>query len=114
MFRGPAVHRGNLCAFYAVCASPETLIATPLGERHIADLPPGDLVFSADHLALRAVPILGVNKTPVSHHRDQLDGAIVVSAQMIDYAYSHTYDILPASNSGTYVAAGLLVGSTLK
>jgi len=93
------------CAFYATCASPETLIATPSGERRIPDLAPGDLVFSADHLALRAVPILRVSKTPVSHH---------VSARMIDYAFSHTYDILPASNSGTYVASGRLVGSTLK
>jgi hypothetical protein len=29
-------------------------------------------------------------------------------------AFSHTYDILPASNSGTYVVAGRLVDSTLK
>jgi hypothetical protein len=39
---------------------------------------------------------------------DQLDGALIVSALMIDYRFSHTYDILPASQSGTYcaIAAG--------
>ena len=32
---------------------------------------------------------------------------------IIRYAHSHTYDILPDSESGTYYAGGLLIGSTL-
>jgi hypothetical protein len=37
----------------------------------------------------------------------------VVSARLVPYAYDATYDILPNSNTGTYFAAGALVGSTL-
>ncbi len=44
---------------------------------------------------------------------DRLDGIAIVSAEMVPYAHAHTYDILPASPSGTYYAAGALVGSTL-
>jgi hypothetical protein len=41
-------------------------------------------------------------------------GAVhVVSTAFVDYPHQYTYDILPASDSGTYVAAGALVGSTL-
>jgi hypothetical protein len=36
----------------------------------------------------------------------------VVSAELVPYRYDRTYDILPATKSGTYVAAGALVGST--
>lgn len=38
----------------------------------------------------------------------------VVKAELVPYAYSHTYDILPGSSSGAYFAAGALIGSTLK
>ncbi len=44
---------------------------------------------------------------------DRLDGVRIVSAALIPYRYSHTYDILPASDTGTYYADGVLVGSTL-
>jgi hypothetical protein len=37
----------------------------------------------------------------------------VVSAELVDYAHDRTYDILPRSSTGTYFAAGALVGSTL-
>lgn len=50
------------------CASPDTPIATPGGERRIADLRPGDLVYSVDHEAIRTVPVLRVNRTPVVGH----------------------------------------------
>jgi hypothetical protein len=45
---------------------------------------------------------------------DLLGGARVVALRSIPYRYSHTYDILPASDSGTYVAGGALIGSTLR
>lgn len=135
-----------VCVFRAVCASPETLIATPRGERRIADLRIGDLVFSADRGALRAVPVIQATRTPVAHHHvielrtadgsvmeispghptadgrffgelragDLLDGAVIVSSRLVDYRFAYTYDILPASDTGTYVAFGKLIGSTLK
>jgi hypothetical protein len=34
--------------------------------------------------------------------------------EMVPYRYAYTYDILPGSSTGTYVASGLLIGSTLK
>jgi hypothetical protein len=51
------------------CAAPDTPIATPSGERAIADLRPGDLVYSVDGNAIKAVPILRINRTPVTNHR---------------------------------------------
>jgi hypothetical protein len=128
-----------------MCASPGTLIATPNGDRAIADLVVGDLVYSADEGALRAVPLALVARRRVSGHRvvrvvlatgavleisashptadgrwfaqlsagDTLDGAEIASAELVPYAYEWTYDILPASDTGTYVAGGVLIGSTL-
>ena len=52
-----------------MCASPDTPVATPAGERPIASLQPGDLVYSVDHAALAVVPITRVNRVPVFHHR---------------------------------------------
>ncbi|MEP6653143.1 MAG: hypothetical protein ABJA82_07275 [Myxococcales bacterium] len=37
----------------------------------------------------------------------------VAMVQVVAYEHPFTYDILPASDSGTYVAAGALVGSTM-
>jgi hypothetical protein len=51
-----------------VCAAPTTPIATPDGDRPIASLHAGDLVYSADHDAIVAVPLLRVGKTPVGVH----------------------------------------------
>jgi hypothetical protein len=130
-----------------ICAAPTTPVATPLGDRPIAALQTGDLVYSVDHLAIVAVPLLRVGKTPVvDHHvmRVVLDnGAVlelspghptasgltfadlragsqldalhsVVSAELVPYRYDATYDVLPASSTGTYFAAGALIGSTLQ
>jgi hypothetical protein len=44
---------------------------------------------------------------------DRLDGAPVLGAHLIPYGQPFTYDILPASDTGTYLAGGVLVGSTL-
>ncbi len=129
-----------------ICASPDTPIETPDGERAIATLRPGDLVYSVDHGAIVAVPILRAESTPVFHHhvvRVVLDsgrvleisaghptadgrrfGSLragsaldaqhhVLGASVVPYAFARTYDILPASDTGTYFAAGAEIGSTL-
>ena len=130
-----------LCA----CASPDTPIATPSGDRPIAELAPGDLVYSVRGRGIEAVPILRVNKVPAHDHHvvrvdldsgaaleispkhptadgrtfadlkpgDRLDGARVVAVRVIPYTHPFTHDILPDSNTGTYFAAGALIGSTL-
>lgn len=129
-----------------VCASPDTPIATPNGERPIADLRVGDLVYTVESDAIRPVPILIIGRTPVTNHHvvrvkladgrtleisaghptadgrtfgdlrtdTKLDGMAVESAEVIPYTYPFTYDILPASQSGNYFAAGQLIGSTLR
>ena len=122
------------------------MIATPGGERSIADLVVGDLVYSAEGGALAVVPIAEIHRTWVGgEHRmvrveldtgrvleispghptadgrffsdlrpgDWLDGARVVTAELVPYAHDYTYDVLPASDTATYVAGGALIGSTL-
>jgi hypothetical protein len=44
---------------------------------------------------------------------DVVGGVRVMSAHVVPYSAAYTYDILPASDSGTYFAGGLLIGSTL-
>ncbi|HET7542410.1 MAG TPA: Hint domain-containing protein [Polyangiaceae bacterium] len=134
--------QSNLCP---VCASPNTPIATPLGERPIADLRVGDLVYSVDNGAIVPVPLIRVGRTAVTHHQvvrvvlddgrsleisaghptadgrtfgdlragGRLDGHELISAEIVPYSYPFTYDVLPGSNTGTYFAAGALIGSTL-
>lgn len=48
------------------CAAPDTPIATPGGDRAIAELLPGDLVYSVDHGAVVVVPIRAVHRRPVT------------------------------------------------
>lgn len=127
------------------CASPDTPIATPSGERPIASLSAGDLVYSVDHGAIVAVPIREAQRIPAKDHivmrvelaggrvleisprhptadgrsfadlaaGGELDGEAVVSARLVPYRYDFTYDILPASDTGTYFAAGARIGSTM-
>jgi hypothetical protein len=57
------------CAPLCECASPDTPIATPAGERPIASLRVGDLVYTADRGAVKVVPILKVRRTPVRAHK---------------------------------------------
>lgn len=57
------------CAPLCVCASPDTPIATPAGNRAIASLKVGDLVYSVDHGRIVAVPVVRTNRSPVSNHR---------------------------------------------
>lgn len=130
----------------SVCASPDTPIATPEGDRPIADLKPGDLVYSENNGALAAVPLLKTTRRAAFNHfvvhlvtkagavldisaphptadgrtfaelklGDVLDGDPIVVRELVPYRYAYTYDILPASSTGTYVASGRLIGSTLK
>jgi len=137
---------GNVTCQVGRCAAPDTPIATPSGDRRIADLRVGDLVYSRHRGRLQAVPILNVHRTRVTDHqvvrielrggalleisaahptadghsfadlgaRGRLDGIEILSAKIVPYAHPYTYDILPASDSGTYVAGGALIGSTLK
>ena len=63
------------------CASPDTLIATPDGERTIADLREGDMVYTVDQGAIVPAPLLRVGKRrAVDHHvlRVQLDDGAVL------------------------------------
>jgi hypothetical protein len=44
---------------------------------------------------------------------DRLDGHELISAEIVPYSYPFTYDVLPGSKTGTYFAAGALIGSTI-
>jgi hypothetical protein len=128
-----------------ICNSPDTPIATPQGERAIADLREGDLVLSMHRGELTAVPVLAIGQARVIDHAvvrltldsgrvievsgshptadgrrldalapgDALGELHVLGVELVPYAHDRTYDILPASDSGTYLAAGVLLGSTL-
>jgi hypothetical protein len=134
------------CGCVCICAAPDTPIATPDGERAIASLRPGDLVYSMSHGELVAVPLITVGRSlappdhaivrvelasgrvlemspghPTADGRhfgdlspgEELAGAAIGSVELVPYGRPYTYDILPDSDTGTYVAAGALVGSTL-
>ena len=45
---------------------------------------------------------------------DALGERTVVAIELVPYEHDRTYDILPASDSGTYFASGALLGSTLR
>jgi len=66
----------------SVCAAPDTPVATPSGEREIAELQVGDLVYSVHRGELSVVPIERVHRTAVTNHhvvRLRLDnGAILM------------------------------------
>jgi hypothetical protein len=128
-----------------VCASPNTPIATPDGERPIASIAVGDLVYSVVNDAIVPVPTLRVGHARVSGHHvvrvklsngrfleispghptadgrlfsdlrkgGTLDGQRIDSAEVVPFEGLETYDILPASEGGTYFAAGVRIGSTL-
>ena len=44
---------------------------------------------------------------------DRLDGVRVDAIRRVDYDHPFTYDILPESDTGTYVAGGVVIGSAL-
>ncbi len=51
-----------------VCANPDTLIATPEGERKISELKIGDWVYSVDHDQVVPVPLAAVKQRPARSH----------------------------------------------
>ncbi len=148
---GPTCHKPNeqgTCPKgcpKCVCAAPDTPVATPNGERPIASLERGDLVYSVHRGQLRIVPVARINSIAVHNHSvveliledgrqirisarhptgdgrtigqlsagDMLGGLTIRSSRLIKYDHERTYDILPDSDSGTYFAAGALIGSTL-
>ena len=57
------------CSPLCMCMAPETPIATPTGDRPIASLEPGDLVFSEHAGATTIVPIESVQRVPAPDHR---------------------------------------------
>ena len=129
-----------------VCASPDTPIATPDGERAISDIRVGDLVYSVDRDAIRPVVVSSVHRQTAQHHHvvrvtlangrileisaphptadgrtfgdlrtgGTLDGQPILSAEVVPYVHEYTYDILPASSTHTYFAAGMQIGTTLR
>ena len=129
-----------------VCASPDTPIATPDGERAISDIRVGDFVYSVDRDAIRPVIVSSVHRQPAQHHQvvrvtlangrmleisaphptadgrtfgelrtgGTLDGQPILSAEIVPYRHEFTYDILPASSTRTYFAAGMQIGTTLR
>jgi hypothetical protein len=134
------------CECVCICAAPDTPIATPDGERAIASLAPGDLVYSMHRGRLVAVPLVTVGRSPVPGDHavvrvqlssgrvlemspghptadgrrfgdlaagEDLGGVAVAAVELVPYERAFTHDILPASDTATYVAAGALVGSTL-
>jgi len=44
---------------------------------------------------------------------DELRDRRILDAARVPYTHSHTHDILPASETGTWFAAGAMVGSSL-
>jgi hypothetical protein len=69
------------CAPLCKCAAPNTPIATPDGNKPIASLKVGDLVYSVDHGEMKVVPIVRTNRTAVSGHsvvRVVLEGGITL------------------------------------
>ncbi len=143
---GFCVSGPGTCQGACACAAPDTPIATPDGDRPIADLRQGDLVYSIHDGAIVAVPLLaaGSRLAPPGHRvvrvtlasgrtfemspghpttdgrrladvaiGDQLGEEEVTAVEAIPYDADETYDILPASSSGAYFAAGALMGSTL-
>ena len=67
-FGGPGfcAARDFRCCWECNCAAPDTPIATPSGERPIAELVPGDLVYSVDADGVVVVPLVRVQRVPVA------------------------------------------------
>ena len=77
---------GMAPAFWADHDPHRPAVVAPAGDRTFGELSPGSLL-------------------------DDLHS--VQSVEMVPYRHDATYDILPGSSTGTYFAAGALVGSTL-
>ena len=78
------------CSPLCVCAAPDTPIATPDGDRPIAELRPGDRVYSVNGGRVVAVPIVRIQRTPAVAHQ-------VVRAVLDD---GSTFEMSPAHPLG--------------
>ena len=80
-----------------ICASPDTPIATPAGERSISELRAGDLVYSVDHDAIVAVPLARVASTPVANH--EVLRVTLAGGRVLEISAGH-----PTAAGGTFAA----------
>ncbi|MDX2054900.1 MAG: hypothetical protein SFV15_21030 [Polyangiaceae bacterium] len=92
------------CAPLCICASPDTLIATASGNREIASLKVGDLVYSVDHGVVKLVPLLDVHHTPVKNHS-------VVQVELASGAVLEISGRHPTADGRSF--SGLLAGALL-
>lgn len=98
------------CAPLCICASPDTPIATPGGDRPIASLRVGDLVYSVDHAGVKVVPIALTHRTPVSHH--QVVRVTLASGAVLEISAGH-----PTADGRTFAdlrAEGVLDHTAIK
>jgi hypothetical protein len=59
-----------MCQVLCQCAAPDTPVATPSGERPIASLRAGDLVYSVDRMQVVPVPVVATHENAVgADHR---------------------------------------------
>lgn len=91
-----------------LCASPDTPIATPSGNRPIADLAAGDLVYSVEHGAVVAVPILRTHRNPAHDHHvvrvTLANGAVLEISPRHPTADGRTFGDLHAGDTLDHVA----------
>jgi hypothetical protein len=140
-------YRGD-CNNLPICLSPDTLIATPTGDRAVSTLREGTIVWTKDSLGIPVgMPVIKVGNTaaPKSHKvlrveladgrsfraspnhpvadgtllatlepGMQLDGSVVVKAELELLGQTRTWDLLPAGPTGVYKANGVWLGSTLE
>ncbi len=102
---GAGICRGaaGIC-FLCECAAPDTPIATPTGDRPIAELQVGDLVYSVEGAAIVVVPIARVNARRVEGHR-------VVEVRLENDTVLHISAGHPTADGRTF--ADLKPGGTL-
>ena len=93
-----------------VCAAPSTPIATPTGERAIADIKVGDIVYSIDGNSVRPVPVVRVRRQIVRNHR--VVRITTTDGQTLEISAPHpTAD---GRRFGDLLANGTLDGHTLE
>ena len=103
------------CAPLCVCASPGTPIATPYGDRPIASLKVGDLIYSVDRGRIVVVPIVRTKRTPVAAHsvvRVTLSsGSVLEISARHPTADGHTFGDLAAGQAldGVNIASARIV-----
>ncbi len=96
--QGPVVAAGPVCLTTAdgtcprgckmcVCANPDTLIATPRGERKISELKIGDWVYSVDHDQVVPVPLAAVKQRPARSH--VVPQILLDNGQMLQISAGH-------------------------